>query len=137
MAFLEWDNSFNVGVDDIDEQHKRLIEIINTLHDAMMCGKDHAILESVLASLLGYTEHHFLFEEDLMDKSDYPYSVQHKAAHKDIKAKLFKLQAEYSEGRPGANMHVMEFLKVWLIDHIIMGNEDMKLGRYVSSSSSS
>ena len=135
MSLLSWDSSFSVGVETIDKQHKKLFELINTLHDAMMCGKDHAILESVLASLLDYTKYHFLFEEGLMDKSDYPYSVQHKMEHKNIRAKLFELQAEYSEGNPGANMHVMEFLKVWLIDHIIMGNEDMKLGRYVSSSS--
>ena len=135
MSLLMWDSSFNVGVEDIDTQHKKLLKLINKLHDAMMCGKENDVLESVLSSVTDYTEYHFTFEEGLMDKFDYPGSEKHMGEHKELKAKLFEIQAEYPAHKPGANMRVMDFLQKWLIDHIIGGDDDMKLGAYISSKS--
>jgi len=132
MALLDWDNSFCVGVEEIDEQHAKLLDLINQLHDAMMCGKENTVLKSVLSNVADYTEYHFTCEESLMDKSDYPESIAHKAAHKALKAKLLLLQAEYLEHKPGANMRVMDFLQNWLLDHIIMGKMDIALGAHIS-----
>jgi len=131
MAFIHWDKSFSVGVDDIDKQHQKLIELINELHDAMMCGKDDAVLESVLASVADYTEYHFSFEEKLMDESGYPETVKHKAAHQELKRKLLELQKEFPCHKSGTNMRVMEFLQNWLIGHVITAEQDVALGAYL------
>jgi len=133
MAFINWDNSFSVGVDDIDKQHQKLIELINDLHDAMMCGKNDAVLESVLASVADYTDYHFSFEENLMDETGYPDSAEHKAAHQEIKTKLQGLQADFPHHKAGANMRVMEFLQNWLIGHVITAEQDVAMGAYIAS----
>jgi len=133
MAFINWDNSFSVGVDDIDKQHQKLIELINELHDAMMCGKDDTVLESVLASVADYTDYHFRFEESLMDETAYPESAQHKAAHQELKTRLQELQADFPFHKPGANMRVMEFLQNWLIGHVITADQDVAMGAYIAA----
>jgi len=134
MPFLDWDNSFNIGVEDLDKQHMKLLELMNELHDAMMCGKENTVLDSILAELTDYTKYHFTFEEGLMDKSDYPQSEEHKAKHEKLKAKLFEIQAEYHARRVGLNTRVMDFLQNWLVRHIL-GDNDMELGAYLSSRS--
>ncbi len=135
MPLLNWDSSFSVGVEEIDKQHQKLFALINQLHDAMMCGKENEVLESVLSSVADYTEYHFSFEEELMDKFDYPDSEKHKMAHTKLKETLSEIQAEYPKAKPGANMRAMDFLQSWLINHIVTGDMDMKLGAYISSKS--
>ena len=130
MSFLDWNNSFSVGITDIDEQHKKLIELINISHDAMMCGKEDNVMESVLSNLAEYTVYHFTFEEDLMAETGYPQLEQHKIEHEKLKSKLSEIKAENSMSLISSNMRVMAFLQDWLIAHIMAS--DMHLGEYLS-----
>ena len=135
MPLLSWDNAFSVGVEDIDRQHQKLFALINELHDAMMCGKENEIVQSVLSRVADYTEYHFSFEEALMDKFNYPESENHILAHQKLKEAVYTFQAEYPNPKPGTNMRTMEFLQNWLIHHIVAGDMDMDLGAYISSKS--
>ena len=56
----------------IDQQHKRLFEAAARFHDAIVANKGKEALDELLASLVRYTEGHYLVEERLMKEIDFP-----------------------------------------------------------------
>lgn len=72
MALIQWDDSFSVKVAEIDQQHKRLIVMINELHDAMKQGKGKDALGKIINGLISYTATHFDTEERYFDQFEYP-----------------------------------------------------------------
>jgi hemerythrin len=119
MALFEWTATYSVGVTVIDEQHKRLIALINQLHQAMSAGAAKEIMSQVLAELVEYTVYHFGTEERLFIEQKYPQTTVHLAQHEDFKRTIQALQNEYAAGKLGISIETMHFLKNWLNDHIL------------------
>ena len=94
MAFLVWMDDFSVGVKTIDEQHQKLIAMINDLHDAMSAGKSKTILDELLTKMKDYTVEHFGFEENLLKTNGYSDLPQHIVQHKEFVNKV----EEFSTG---------------------------------------
>ncbi|MGC4048345.1 MAG: bacteriohemerythrin [Paludibaculum sp.] len=118
-TWFPWKDAYSVQVPEIDEQHKRLVAIINRLQDAMLQGQGRAVIESVLSDLEDYTRTHFTFEEDLLAKHGYPKFMAHEAQHRAFVAQLMQLRAEYRAGSITMSVQVMEFMKDWLTQHIM------------------
>ena len=78
MAYIEWEDSFSVGVEIFDNEHKKLIEIINRLHLALLMKETDAVMGKTLKDLIDYTITHFAHEEDNMSKTTYPDFFKHK-----------------------------------------------------------
>lgn len=78
MALITWNENYSVKVKQFDDQHKKLIDMINELHDAMKVGKGKDVMEKILAGLIQYTVTHFANEERLMKQHNYPDYEQHK-----------------------------------------------------------
>jgi hemerythrin len=119
MAFVEWKNAFSVGVLEIDDQHRKLLAIINHLHDAMRAGSDTAELSRVMDELVNYTRFHFAFEEQLMERVAYPDVQEHRRRHQAMVARVVQFQADVANARALFSMKLMEFLKYWLSKHIL------------------
>ena len=81
MAFYEWKPEFSVQVNRFDEQHKRLIQLINQLHDSMKAGQASAQMSSILNELDLYTQKHFREEEVMMERYQYPGLQGQKQSH--------------------------------------------------------
>ncbi len=92
MAFMEWSESLSVSNNDIDGDHKRLVELINTLHDAMMQRKGAQLFVGVLDALIDYTKTHFRREEGIMTSHAYPQYCAHKREHDAFVGKVSNLQ---------------------------------------------
>ena len=90
MAFMVWSDSLSVGIDQIDLQHMRLVEILSTLHEAMLRGSHKQDLTRVMADLLSYTRYHFSFEEKLMVVAGYPGLQEHQRKHQGMVAQVDK-----------------------------------------------
>lgn len=118
-TWFPWKAAYSVEVPEIDAQHKRLVEIINRLQDAMLQGQGRAVIDSVLNGLEAYTKTHFAFEEQILAKHAYPKLVSHEAQHRAFIGKLAQLRAEYSAGSTTMSGQVMEFMKDWLTHHIM------------------
>ncbi len=119
MALLNWDDSYSVHYASIDDQHKRLVDLINQLHEAMTQGKGKQALSSILAEMIDYSQTHFAYEEKLMLDIQYPnYHVQI-LAHAGFIEKVRELQNRYESGQQALSLDVMEFLKKWLTNHIL------------------
>lgn len=126
MSLLVWSNTFSVGVKEIDDQHKKLIEIANQLSDAIKAGYDREIVERIVAELADYTHYHFALEERLMDTHGYPNADLHKRDHQEIIKTVDKFKNAFDHD-PAPTGALMTFLRDWLSRHIM--NSDRALTR--------
>ncbi|MBX9635234.1 MAG: hemerythrin family protein, partial [Magnetospirillum sp.] len=92
---------------------------------------EHKKIARVLLSLVDYTGEHFAREEKLQLAIRYPYHESHRRSHRDVLKKLSDIVTEYSQtaAGPGRDRMVRDlanFLKEWLVDHIIQSDLRMK-----------
>ncbi len=129
MPFIEWSDKLITGVREADEQHKKLVSLINELYDAMKQGKGIEVIDKTLDELVRYAGYHFTTEETLMSKYGYPELASHKREHEAFKAKIKEFLEKKAKGEATLTMEVMTFLKDWLVKHI-MGT-DKKYGPFL------
>ncbi len=130
MPIIEWDDSLSVHVDAIDEQHKRLIDMVNTLHDSLEKGSDPAALEQVVRDFNRYTLEHFAAEEKLMNRYSYPDYADHIEQHMGCSFRAMEFFKDYLSGRKDLGAEVLVYLVQWFLEHI--KGTDQKLGRFLS-----
>lgn len=119
MAYVQWDESLSVGVAVFDEDHRKLVALINHLHDGIVTGGGQTAMVTALDELVRYTVFHFSREEELMAKNAYPAFAAHKAEHDALVAKVKEYQEQLSSGRRAFSLELMSFLKDWLVKHIM------------------
>lgn len=134
MALFKWRESYETGVSAMDEQHKKLIEIINKLYLALRDKESQTIIQDVLEEMNTYAEQHFRQEEVLLKESNYPEYENHVASHQSYRDKLKTLIGD-SKKEETQVQEVYTFLRHWWMDHIV--GEDKKYGEFLDSSDSS
>lgn len=117
--YLEWNSSFSVGIRQFDEEHRKIIEFINNLHDAIQTGESTAALADILSGLVEYTMTHFSHEEELMKEYKYPAAERHREQHDDLFVKVNEYKTRFRTEREGISDELMAFLKDWLVHHIM------------------
>lgn len=123
MSFMHWTDSLSVGIKEIDDQHKKLIEMINTFHDHLKKDNITAIKE-LLGSMASYTVYHFKTEENYFDEYKYTNAEAHIKEHEKFIAEVYSVQERLEEGKPLLSLELTGFLKKWLTEHI-MGSDKM------------
>lgn len=119
MALVVWSEKLSVGVGSIDDQHKKLVTLLNQLHDGMIAGRGKEVVGPVLKGLIDYTATHFKYEEDLFARTGYADTAAHKKEHADLVRRVLEVQKTYNEKGPSVlTIQVMNFLKDWLTSHI-------------------
>lgn len=119
MAIITWDSSLSVDVSEVDRQHKKLVDLINELHDAMRVGKAKEVMSKVIKELVDYAVQHFSLEEKKMQEYQYENYTQHKVEHDQFVAKAAALQRDFNSGKVTVTLDTMTFLKDWLTKHIM------------------
>lgn len=132
MAYLEWSDALSVNVEEIDEQHKNLVDMLNALHDAHMARAGKEAQREIIASMVGYVASHFKSEEAYMQKYQYPEFLAHKREHDEFAAKALDLQNRVDNQGLIFTAEILEFLKRWLQDHIL--GTDMKYSALFNAS---
>lgn len=118
MALITWNEQLSVNIGKIDLQHKKLVELINRLCDAMQQGKGKEALGNVLSELKDYTVYHFNTEEKLFQEHGYPRYQLHKKEHDDLTKQVEELKDKFDKGDIMITIKVLNFLKDWLNQHI-------------------
>jgi hemerythrin len=118
MPLMQWDESFSVGVGEIDTQHKNLVSYLNDLHFAMSQGKGNSILQSLLTRLVAYAQLHFTTEEKYMQRWNYPGYVHHKGEHETFVKKVGDFKTKFESGLTALSIEILSFLKDWVANHI-------------------
>ena len=129
MPLIEWNESLELGVRSVDKQHQRLVRYINLLDEAIKKGSQSEEIGSILDKLIEYTESHFSYEERLFDVHKYPGEKNHIKLHAELIDKVHNFQESFKNREADISLELMEFLKSWLVDHILI--EDKKYAPYL------
>lgn len=117
-VMIAWSDAFSVDIQEIDEQHKRLVDLINRLYEALADNHRQDVIGEIFDELVHYTRVHFSVEECLMRLFDYEGYEEHKRIHDAIVRRVLDLQARYRAGEPKVGLELLFLLKDWLTDHI-------------------
>lgn len=131
MALIEWKDRMSVGVDALDNDHRKLIALLNQLHDLMRGVRTDITAHQIVHELVKYTEYHFDCEERLMRLVRYPEYEEHVRIHRDLKRRIIAFEQKFLS-YPASEALVLplfDFLSDWLMRHIL--REDMKLRPYM------
>ena len=118
MAFIDWTPALSVQVHELDRQHQRLVQLINSLHDAMKIGAPRHALERIVSDLVDYTRFHFQNEERLMRLNSCPDFDEHVQEHDRLTSTVARFEADLRAGKVAISISLMQFLKNWLTGHI-------------------
>jgi hemerythrin len=119
MAFFEWTDQLSVNVRAIDNQHKKLVEMINALNDAMLAHKGREMQKATIDAMVDYAATHFTLEEGYMKKFNYPEFPAHKKEHDEFTRTARDLKERADKKGFGLTLEIMGFLKDWLQNHIM------------------
>ena len=122
---IEWDESLSMGINEIDAQHKHLVNLINQLNYSLEIGQAKDMVQTALSGMVDYTIIHFLTEENYFNKFGFENAEEHKKAHKTFidKVEEFKKDVElqdtnFDESNVYIAKEMVNFLKDWIINHI-------------------
>ena len=119
MTFMAWTEKYSVGIAQIDQEHKKLIALINELYEAMSQGKGNEVQGKVFDGLVAYCRTHFANEEGLMKKYGYPAFPDHKGIHDRLTAKVAGMANDLKAGKAQSVIQTSNFLKDWRNKHIL------------------
>lgn len=124
MPLMTWDESFSVGNLLLDSDHHILINLLNQLHDALDTGQSREVVGSVVNVLAEYVEHHFRREEAILMRVGYPEREAHGLQHRKLEERFSGIRNRWQAGeRSALGEEVLEFLKKWLTDHILVSDK--------------
>ncbi|MBF0282950.1 MAG: hemerythrin family protein [Magnetococcales bacterium] len=129
-AIITWNASLSCGVTDIDEDHKKLVSMINRLGGAVLSADPQEVLQEILRELVQYVVFHFDREEEYMQEYDYPRFEQHQAQHRQLLDQAQEF-VELLGSRPTQELwqQLGDTLRAWLVVHI--EGEDHELGAFL------
>jgi len=139
---IEWTEELSVGIQEIDEQHKVLVGLVNEMHQAIHEHRGTETARQILDRLGDYARIHFAVEESLMRIFDYPGYEEHKKQHEELIGQFKLYQAKVQSGTAKISFELLHFLKLWLSQHILESDKEyaphmLKLGAKAKSAQSS
>jgi hemerythrin len=126
-----WHDSFAVQVAEMDNHHKRLIDIVNAIIEHLSDSADRSALHSAYAALVDYTRYHFDAEERLMALYGYPASDAHRKDHRKRTRQVREYLGRMQHGDVPDKATFLHFFESWLVQHIL--NEDRKYGAFLNA----
>ncbi len=116
MALLIWQDDLNTGIEIIDMQHQRIVEMINRLHVTQK-NMERIAIADVIDELVDYTLSHFAFEEELMEEAGYPFCAAHKRVHEIFTKRVSEYRMRFNAGEDVTD-ELKSMLSRWLFNHI-------------------
>jgi len=130
MRDLTWSDTLSVAIDEVDDDHRRLVDLFNVFSHAVAENEAPDYLEALLEELIACTAWHFKHEERLMLKHRYPGFNEHKEEHQELINGVDEIRQDLLSARMQATDEHMESLERWLVEHIL--TTDMKMGDFLA-----
>ncbi|HRP02287.1 MAG TPA: bacteriohemerythrin [Candidatus Kapabacteria bacterium] len=124
MSLFQWGPAYELGVTEVDNQHKKLARLINDLHDAHQSNAEKSVLGNIIEELIFYTKIHFNNEEKYMEDLGYQGLAEHREIHHKFTNQIVQFKEDFLSGNANVGADLLELLKNWLADHILV--EDKK-----------
>jgi len=133
-APMEWTDGLLTGIDEIDRQHRILIDTLIAARAALNCPGAGLPFEQITRDLLAYAIYHFDTEEQLMQRHGYgmfdpELAEWHLAQHRGFSARVVAMRADESRGNGEGDAALLAFLEGWLVNHIL--TTDQSLAQFI------
>ena len=116
---MQWSDQLSVGIQEIDEQHKILVDLLNQLHQAIIHHHGAEVCSGIMNKLCEYTKIHFAVEESILRILDYPDYESHKTHHEELLNQVQQLRTKMETENHSISFELLHFLKKWLTIHIM------------------
>ncbi len=123
---MKWERIYEVGIRQIDSEHKMIVQFINDLELSLNKGNSERATLLVLKNLTDYVKIHFKNEEKIMKELGFLELSRHKRLHKSLVKQVSNILKDYKNGNPWSAKELIGFLQHWLVYHIL--EEDKKIG---------
>ena len=121
MPLMNWDEIMSVGVEEIDDQHRRLIDLINEAYEALQKHDEHRMSE-LIDKMSEYAQSHFESEERYLARCDFPHLEAHKVQHVQFNQTVAEFRRQqFSETNLSK---IFVFLSRWLATHILESDKE-------------
>ncbi len=127
MAIFIWNDSYKTGVDIIDKQHKKLVDLLNQLDESLAIDGNTQIVIDLLDELVDYTQYHFKAEEEFMQSHNYDNNSfkEHQLIHQQFVEQVKQAQQGCHSDPEQVTDELLDFLVQWLINHILLTDKQM------------
>ena len=127
-TLFEWDESFLIGIEELDHEHKVLMDDIKTLHEELTRHDQKSEIEKCLGDIYARMQAHFALEEHVMKEHEYEYFDEHKREHDDLLDSFTEYMLQFlNDADVAASITVEGPLKHWVLNHIITSDKKMSL----------
>lgn len=123
MSNFAWNDKFSVGIPEIDQQHQKLVELINRVIDGYHQGLPHKKLASLIDDAVSHGIYHFSFEERLQEHAGYPFIKAHQKSHVQFAKRISEFQTRFKDGED-IIPYIDGLLVEWLTDHFVHDDAD-------------
>ncbi len=118
MATINWTEELSVNILSIDEQHKKLVDLINEFYKNITNKSSKESISALINSLKEYTVFHFSTEEKYMKQYNYPGYLSHKKQHDFFVNKVLDFEERFNNGKLILTIEITNFIKDWISKHI-------------------
>jgi hemerythrin len=125
MALLEWKEEYATGIDDVDDEHKDLIDVINRLHELLLADDARLTVPAFFARLIDGVSAHFALEERIMGESAYPDREAHRADHERLLDEMRDLVQAFANAEEVDSVDLAMRLEPWFCQHF--ATHDLRL----------
>ncbi|WP_243545509.1 bacteriohemerythrin [Pseudodesulfovibrio tunisiensis] len=130
MTLISWSDDLSIGVDTIDAQHQKLIDMVNDAYDAVFSGGDPDAAFDLIERMKAYALEHFAAEERMMEECGYPETGEHKQRHLQFLQEVFLFNRD--KYKRDQLLEIFTFLSSWFKEHI--RREDKAIAAFMTGS---
>ncbi len=127
-TLFKWDDSFLIGIEELDHEHKVLIDDINRLHEELVRHDEKSEIEKCLGDICARMQAHFALEEHVMKEHGYKFFDEHKHEHDELLDSYIECMMQFLNDTGFSSSNPIEdCLKHWVINHIRTSDKKMSL----------
>jgi hemerythrin-like metal-binding protein len=130
MTLLQWQENYSVGINEVDHEHRELIELINSLHAALGTDRAGERVEAFLGEIFADISAHFALEERVMRERRYDALAEHKADHERLLDQLRDMMDAQADGTELDDAAFGEQLGEWFGRHF--STHDARFHRHLA-----
>ncbi len=130
MPLIKWRDSYSVGVEQFDNEHRKLVELINRMFVIVRDKDDVSAVSDAVGRLIDYTQFHFKSEEAALQQAGFPNLGAHKKQHAELERQVIAFQQRILTENESVRVEFYSFLREWLIKHIL--EEDKKYTKFLT-----
>lgn len=125
MTLIEWRDELQVGIPEVDEDHRALVDLINRLYAQLKTGQSAATVVDFLGELYASVAKHFASEEEFMKSHKHTFYEEHAAEHKQLLDDICNMIDDYQDGVLNDDQQMADRLEDWFLAHF--KSQDVRL----------